>query len=202
MAVVVLLAGCARQQEVAPPPQLPDAGAQTDAGYAVLPGKLDRFIRYQEQSLALYSKMFEELEKGSGADAGVAASVARIREHALAEARLRESLGLSDGDVRALEQIVGDVVARRAAAAALRTEEDPVAKLKVLAAKMPGEQRAEFQATLAALELQRQAAGSLVEERRKYGDANVDLILTREAQLTAQWNQAISAFARGPGPAR
>lgn len=161
--------------------------------YRMEPDKLDRFISYQERSLALYSKMLDELSRAEAQDGGAASSVARVRKHAAAQEHLRRELGLSERDVREMERIVGDVVARRAMVTS-GTQDDSLQQMRALAAQMPEEQRAEFQATLATLERQQQQAAALTEERRKYGDANVELVLTREAQLARQWNRAIAAF--------
>lgn len=177
-----------------------------DEAYVIRADKLERFIEYQEKTIALYSEMLRE-PASDPADASVdsAPSVARIRKHADAQERVRRELRLSERDVRELERVVGDVISRRAMAASVE-DDASIREMEALSARLPEEKRGEFAATVTALKKQQEAVRTLAEERRKYGDANVDLVLTRETELMRQWNLAIATFAgtrdQKPQPAR
>lgn len=189
---------------------LPGEGAEDlGAPYLIREAKLERFIQYQERTLALYAQMLSDLAQVEGADGGPAESVAVVKRHAEAQERARRSLGLTERDVRELERVVGDVISRRSAAGGVDPDEE-VKKLEALAEKLGPEQRVELDRTLEGLRAQQRETLALTEERRKYGDRNVDLVLSREEVLTAQWNRAISTFSGGtstpngaaPAPAR
>lgn len=178
-----------------PDAELEDGGGQASQ-YAVTQDGLERFIKYQERTLVLYAQMLDELGRADvPADAGTGAgAVARVKKHAEAQESVRRELGLSARDVRELERIVGDVISRRSVANAAE-EDESIRQMQALAAKLPEEQRAEFEATIKLLREQQAQTRSLAQERAEYGDGNVDLVLSHEAELTRQWNEAISTFA-------
>ncbi|MBX5482698.1 MAG: hypothetical protein IRZ16_12790 [Myxococcaceae bacterium] len=188
--------GSARATVPAPPP--------VDGGYVVDPDKLDRFIRYQRRTLASSAQMLEALarEEGSGLDGGMPSpeAVAELRRLASGQERLREELGLTEEDVRVLEDLVGEVISRRADVAGPE-EAESIRQMKALAETLPEEQRADFEAAIASIEQQREALHSLDDVRRRFGSENVDRVLAREADLTRNWNDAIAAFA-GTAPRR
>lgn len=171
---------------------------EAGAAYVITAQRLDRYIKYQDETLKLYAEMMAALDDvGQVADAGAAAGAAPIqviRRHARAQERARRKVGLTARDVHELERVVGDVISRRAMAEALVTDA-PVQEIETLAARLPTEQRGELVRTLENLKKREQETRTLAEERKKYGDANVDQVLTREQELTRQWNQAIATFA-------
>ncbi len=179
---------------------LPSESAEDAAApYLIKEAKLERFIEYQEQTLSLYAQMLADLSKAESADGGAMAQVSVVKRHAEAQERARRGLGLSERDVRELERVVGDVISRRAVAGSVDAEAD-MRQLEALAAKLGPEQRVELDRTLEQLRAQQKETAALTEERRKYGDRNVDLVLSREEVLTRQWNRAIATFS-GAGAA-
>ncbi len=202
-----LLGGCPEQAPISRPSSaaldepltdLPADGTEEGAGpYQIHPARLDKFIAYQEQTLALYQQMLAELGRVEGTDGGAAAAVGLVKKHAQAQEKARRSLGLSERDVRELERVVGDVIARRALAQSLEGEKS-LQELEGLAARLSPEQRGEVDKSIAARRAEYAGTLALTEERKKYGDENVDLVLTREEVLTQQWQQAIATFAGSP----
>jgi hypothetical protein len=150
---------------------------------------LGRFIRFQERMLPLQAQMLAELAR---ADAGTA-TVAAIQRYTAAQEAARGEVGLSESDVEQLESIVTDVISRRAALAS-DDSEATLEEMQALAGRLPVEQRAEFDATLAPLRRQAEESRALVAERERYGGENVDRVLARETELTEQWNRAIAIF--------
>jgi hypothetical protein len=174
----------------------PDAGR---APYRVESDALARFIRFQERVLSLHAKMLSELARAERVDSGTA-TVAAIRRYAQAQELARLEVGLTERDVEELEAVVTDVISRRAALAGDDAEET-LREMEALAARLPAEQRAEFDATLAPLRRQSEESRRLAAQRERYGADNVDRVLEREAELTEQWNRAIAIFS-GIAPER
>lgn len=179
-------------------PLTPTSDGSKGAQYVITAQRLDRFIKYQEQTLKLYAEMMSALEgleqPGDAGTRSGAAPIEIIRRHARAQEQVRRQVGLSAQDVHELERVVGDVISRRAMAEAL-VHEAPVQEIESLAARLPPEQRGELVRTLSNLKKREQETRTLEEERKKYGDANVDQVLTREEELTRQWNLSIATFA-------
>jgi hypothetical protein len=199
------VAGCRSEPSSAPSEPVAPVGLDVQAlptgvpeeptgPYVIRAAKLERFIEYQEKTLALYSEMLADLGRAEAEDAGAAAPVAVVKRHAEAQERARRALGLTERDVRELERVVGDVISRRALAQVL-DDGQSLQQLEALAARLGPGQRDELDRTLEQLRAQQAETVALSEERRKYGDANVDLVLSREEVLTRQWNHAISTFA-------
>jgi hypothetical protein len=73
--------------------------------------------------------------------------------------------------------------------------DDSLERTKALQDKLSGPQREELSQAIAEMERTRSEFARLTEERRKYGDANVDLLIARETELTRAWKEKMAAFA-------
>jgi hypothetical protein len=163
--------------------------------YGVTVEGLDRYLAFQEKALALHAQTVRELTALEQRDAGTGPEAsALVRRQVEAITALRRDAGLTDRDVRELEQIVGEVISRRALASTAE-EEASFTDLENLAARLSEENRARLQASLASVRAQQQALESLADERARYGDANVDAVLSRERELTRLWQRTIATFA-------
>jgi hypothetical protein len=198
--ILFLLSSCSRAPEHSAqktPAQHPGSGH--DGGfrgpYLVVADTLDRFIRYQDRVLALQGEMLAELSRLEQVDGG-AAAVSVIHRQVEAEEGVRRNLALTERDVEELEAMVGDVISRRATLT-IDNAREALREMEALASRLPAEQRAEFDATVAALRRQFEQSRELTEERKRYGAENVERILAREAELTAQWNRALAIFSGG-----
>jgi len=190
IATILSLSPCSRTPEhrarAAAAPTSSAAPAELPGCYLVRAETLERFIRYQEHVLALEAEMAAELSR-------TAAVAPVIRKQVDAEDRIRRELGLTERDVEELEAIAGDVISRRARLS-MDDARQTLREMEALAARLPMEERAEFDATLAALSRQLDDSRGLAEERERYGVDNVERVLAREAELTDQWNRAIAVF--------
>lgn len=213
LASLLILTACQQERDPAAPPSPAIQSAKEDVApldaesleaksrYVVKEGTLDKYIAYQDKTMALYSALLEQLGKAEGQDGGTERhkTVALFRKHADAQEKVRREVGLSARDVYELERIVGDVISKRAVSPPAEQLES-LRRMEELALQIPEAERPEFEKKLGALREAVATRDPLVEERRKYGDDNVDLVLTREKPLTRQWNHAISTFAGTAAP--
>lgn len=144
--------------------------------------RLDRYLAYQRAVL--------KAESTPPADGG---GLALLEQVALAEEAARKKFALGEREIDALDEMVTDVLDERTYAQAADLEK-LVKQGEEMNQKLPEDLRADFEVELDAIRRQRDAAKDLPEERERYGSANVELLLTREAELTALWNERI----RGP----
>lgn len=162
-----------------------DAQPRADGGHSpaallpksLTPEALDAFIAYQETLL--------EVDRGLGADpttgsldggasaATKAAERRRLEALATLEDEARRRSHLSDAELDAWESLVTDVLAARGRADP-ELERDLAKKLDRLAERAPG------------LDLRQGAAPEMAAVRARYGDAAVELVLSREAVLRRQ----------------
>ncbi|MGA9525409.1 MAG: hypothetical protein WBV82_28375 [Myxococcaceae bacterium] len=172
-------------------PEIPVAPGQ----YAVTPEAVDRYLAFQDRSLKLHGETVRELIALEQRDAGTGPEAAAlVRRQAEAVMALRQEAGLTDRDVRELERIVGDVISRRALAATAE-EAAALSDLENLAARLSDADRTALETSLASVREQQRALEALTEERKRYGDANVDAVLSRERELTRLWQRTIVTFA-------
>ena len=173
---------------------LADAGAvgrvslTADAGpYRLTAAKLEAFLQYKravlqggEPSTAQLSELLRAV------DAGVPGAVDRawavLHQQGMGEAAARERAGLTSAEVRLIESMAADVAAAR-----LFTRPLGLGKLSEDLASarnsLPADRREAVDATLAALREDEARVEHLADEREAWGDANVDLLLTREKDL-------------------
>lgn len=181
-----------------------EAGAEFGpSAYGVTKEKLDAYVGYQRKLLEAYEALLRDMAKVQGRmlDGGgelladMNAAMKLIESKAKAEEAARKEAGLSEEDVNGIAEVVTAVIGQRQLAQALQTEEE-LTKLEELAAKLTPEQREELEPQLAAMRERNEELQKLLEVRRTYGDANVDIVLTREADLTKNYQDMLNTFGR------
>jgi hypothetical protein len=156
--------------------------------FALTDAKLSSYLAYQHRMLQLYASRLD----GGGSDAG--GSLSKLAE---AEEDARKKSGLSRHELSAIEQMVRAVIGKRVYGATPPSD-DSLERMKALHSKLSGERREEVGRSIADLEKTREEFARLTEERRQYGDANVDLLLAREAELTRSFKEAMATFVPRP----
>jgi len=176
----------------------PDAaGANPEGAYVLTKEKLDAYVRYQKALIGIYDGLLTALEKlpatalkpdaGRGAVAGANAAMRVLEGKARAEEQARTETGLSERDAREIERMVMAIVNKRNMGRSF----DPTTAIKqweAMREKVPADQRAELDKSINDLKEQQAELVKLSEERQQFGDANVDLILSREDELTQNYN--------------
>lgn len=204
-------AEAALEEEAAPPPALTAA-------------RLGAFIRYQQLRLESDATLERRVGDaalrlelaggpGAGAEAGAQpaaaqkasqkaarSAVAAMEARAAAEEDARTQAGLTPAEVRAFTTLVGDVLRPRLLARTLGLEET-LRALEEQRGKLQGEKLAELDAQLASLRARAEALRRLPQERSRYGDAAVDLVLAREADLLRNHDAMMARLAGGGPPA-
>ncbi len=173
------------------------------SAYVVTKPKLEAYVGYQRRLLEAYeallrdmAKVHGRLKEGEGEMvADVNAAMKLIESKAKAEEQARKEAGLTEEDVNGLAEVVTAVISQRQLAQALQTEEE-LKKLEEMAAKLTPEQREELEPQLAAMRERNEELQKLTEVRRTYGDANVDLVLTRETELAKNYQDMLNTFGR------
>jgi len=191
----------ARQAQGPVPAPAGQPNAVAAAPLLVSNEKLDRYLAYQDATLKGYLATIAEAQKLSGpSDAGVhqaARGLALIRAQQAAEQAARERLGLTEAEVTQLQRVVSEVITRRKVASMVNYDAQ-LKQFETLRAQLPADQRASLTETIASLQQQRDETVQLTEERRQYGDANIDAVLAREKELAAaqdRWVQAVASSA-------
>jgi hypothetical protein len=166
--------------------------------------KLDRYLLYQKRMVALYSGLLKEtgtIAKGRGTQVHrrelTPSRQGALEKLAAEEERARAQSGLSLEELSAMEQIVREVIGKRIYGAAL-SEDESVQRMEEMKAKLPAEWQAETEKSIAEIRRSQEAIHRLPEERSKYGNANVDIVLSREAELTRAWKETVALFAKDP----
>jgi len=148
--------------------------------YQITPQKLDAFLRYHS---------LRSVELG---DAGQTASAERqTRDFDQA----RTQAGLSVLDLEQLESMVTKVIGKRAFGRQM-ADDKSLEMLENVKAKVPLHRQKDLEQLAGWNKAQRDQALSLVEERKRFGDANVDLILSREAELLRIWDLELAQLTR------
>jgi hypothetical protein len=191
----------------AAPPRGEQAGAEepqaeADAGpYALTKEKLDAYVGYQRKLLEAYDTLLKDLAqakkdaKQGDELAEVNATMKLIEGKAKAEEAARKEAGLSEEDVNGIADVVTAVIGQRQMIQALQMDEE-LTKLEEMQAKLTPEQREELAPQVAAMRERVEEVQKLTEVRNTYGDANVELVLTREADLTKNYQDMLSTFGR------
>jgi hypothetical protein len=167
--------------------------------YVLTQAKLDAYVGYQRRVLDAYAAMAKELQvvqaraSAPGSDPGLSDSMKAIESKAEAESKARAEAGLSEEDVNRIGALVTDVVTQRHMAAMLDLAGE-VKKLEAMQAKLKPEQQKELAPQLEAMRQRVQETERLVSVRRTHGDANVDLVLTREQELMQSYQDMLRSF--------
>jgi hypothetical protein len=178
----------------------PEAAA-AHGPYALTKEKLDAYVGYQRKLLDAYETLLKDLaqvkrDAGKGDDlAEVNATMKLIEGKARAEEAARKEAGLSEEDVNGIADVVTAVISQRQLTQSFHIEEE-LKKLEEMQAKLRPEQREELAPQLAAMRERIEELQKLTEVRRTYGDANVDLVLTREEDLAKNYQDMLNTFSR------
>ncbi|QQR42677.1 hypothetical protein JKA73_26845 [Myxococcus xanthus] len=207
--VLVAFSACKKPEDASGPPvgaageQAPGApGGVVEAGpYTVTKEKLDAYVGYQRRMLEVYGSLMKGLQNlGALVDAGTPEAMAAAREglkvveaKAKAEAEARREAQLSEADVNGIAEVVTAVVSQRQLGRTLQYEEE-LKKLEALQAKLPPEQQQGMAPQVASMRAQVEAFQTLADARRDYGDANIDVVLTREEDLIQNYQEMIRVF--------
>ncbi|MBZ4416756.1 hypothetical protein [Myxococcus sp. RHSTA-1-4] len=208
----VLLAFSACKKEEAASRPAPEQAAGGSAGgpedgedgagpYVVTKEKLDAYVGYQRRMLEVYGSLLKGLHNlGALVDAGTPEAMASARAglkvveaKAKAEAEARAQAGLSEADVNGIAEVVTAVISQRQLGRTLQYEEE-LKKLEALQEKLPPEQQEGMAAQVASMRRQVEAFEKLADARREYGDANVDVVLTREEDLMKNYQEMLRVF--------
>jgi hypothetical protein len=148
--------------------------------------KLSAYLAYQRRMLQLYATRLD------GGDTRLSAP--KLAE---AEEEARKQSGLERAELAAIELMVRAVIGKRLYGAT-PPGDDSLERMKALREKLSGKRREELARSIAELETSRDEFARLTEERRKYGDANIDLVLAREPELRRAWKEMMATFAPRP----
>ncbi|KFE72408.1 hypothetical protein [Hyalangium minutum] len=169
--------------------------------YPLTKEKLDAYVGYQRKLLEAYETLLKDLaqtkrDAGKGDDlAEVNATMKLIEGKARAEEAARKEAGLSEVDVNGIADIVTAVISQRQLTQSFHIDEE-LKKLEEMQAKLRPEQREELAPQLAAMRERTEELQKLTEVRRTYGDANVDLVLTREEDLAKNYQDMLNTFSK------
>ncbi|WIG98796.1 hypothetical protein [Myxococcus sp. SDU36] len=207
--LLVAFSACKKPEDASGPPagvvgeQAPSApDSVVEAGpYPVTKEKLDAYVGYQRRMLEVYGSLMKGLQNlGALVDAGTPEAMAAAREglkvveaKAKAEAEARREAQLSEADVNGIAEVVTAVISQRQLGRTLQYEEE-LKKLEALQAKLPPEQQQGMAPQVASMRAQVEAFQTLADARRAHGDANVDVVLTREEDLIQNYQEMIRVF--------
>jgi hypothetical protein len=214
-----VLSGC--KKEEAPAPARQAAGTEAGAGsrevpteapeafddskpYALTQAKLDAYVGYQRQVLDAYAAMARELQAAKarltagtldaqGRPVGMTESMKAIESKAESEAQARREAGLSEEDVNRIGSLITDVITQRHMAAMLDLAGE-LEKLEEMQARLKPEQQKELAPQIEAMRQRVEETEKLVSVRKVHGDANVDLVLTREQDLMRNYQDMLKSF--------
>lgn len=181
--ILLLAAGCKKDSTVVVDagPAVAAAPAPEDAGQVLTPAMVDAYLRYQKAAAGAQV----------GGDGG-AMDRARNDEAAL------KANGLTEAQAQWIDEMVSVVVARRMVTQ-LADNRDFMPDLQAMGSSLNDEQKKHMAEAMAAFKAQQAAAKELTEERKRYGSANIDVLLTREAELVKAWTEQMGIGAFG-GP--
>ena len=192
-ALILLGTGCRRTEPRQPAaeagpvvvvPAAPDAGLQLSVG------KLDAFLAYERllrgepaPSSREVRRLSQAVDGGARALEEAYAGLNRRTERAQA-ARL--DAGLTQAEVQALETLTAEVALARAGSGGPEMEE-ALRSLEAAKDQLPAEQRAGVERTVARLRAHQERSRTLSDVRAHWGDAAVDVVLTREQAVLELW---------------
>jgi hypothetical protein len=204
---VGLLAGC-RKEEHAQPPAMPAAGTRAgsesqpapeeDTPYSLTTDKLEAFIGYQRKMLEVHASLAKGMQLAraqveSGAALEGKAALKALEGKAQAEAKARQEAGLSEEDVNRISALVTEVISQRQLAVTLDLGSE-LKRLEALQARLEPPQQKELAPQVEEMKRQVEALERLGRLREQYGDASVDLVLTREKELTENYRGLLQAY--------
>ncbi len=171
--------------------------------YVLTPAKLDAYVVYQRTVQSSYAAMAQSLQAARARRQGTAPpedktpgageSLKSIESKAELETQARQDAGLSWEDVNRIGVIVTDVITQRHMGTMLDLSSE-LKKLQEMQARLKPEQAAELAPQIDILRQRVQETEQLVSVRKLHGDANVDLVLTREKDLMANYQDMLRSF--------
>jgi hypothetical protein len=200
--VVLAMFGCDKGGS-APAPVLPRAVAPSARPAAdphkpyVLDGdKLDRYIKYHRTVIAASFDALRNIGQ-IGPDAGTVTTLVGVKgalgdQKDKMDAALKES-GLTDADVTAIDPMVKDLSIQFTLGASFN-QDALIEMLEKQAAQAPPQAKAQMEKSIAEMKAQKEARATLSVERKKWGDANVDVLVSRREQLVQMTNEGIAAL--------
>ncbi|OJH40953.1 hypothetical protein [Cystobacter ferrugineus] len=211
-----LLSGCKKEEPAATagPRQEAEAGREAPGAgadpfddskpYVLTREKLDAYVSYQRTVQSAYASVARDLQaararfqeapgtpaQGQGR---LSESMKAIESKAELEDKARRDVGLSEQDVNRIGSLVTDVITQRHMAAMLDLSGE-LQKLEQMQARLKPEQAAELAPQIDAMRLRLQETEKLSSVRKIHGDANVDLVLTREQELMNNYQDMLRSF--------
>jgi hypothetical protein len=174
-------------------PAAPQAPKKPGSGYTVTLENLDRYIRYRQESDAVMIGAAQAMAQAGDESGGFMGQMQKMRKADLA---LREKHGLGSEDFQHLDKMVRDVSNARflPESAMFKAMIQMNEQRAATTPKGPGQDMARAMAAM--VRKQMETGPQLREQRAEYGDANVDLILSRESTLKALWLRADAEAAK------
>ena len=181
---IIALAGCKKEpvSQGVDERTLSDSNGAAGVPLKLTDPKLASYIGYQRRMLEVYATRL---------DAGATADLAPVVE---AEEQARRQSGLQQRELSEIEQMVRAVIGQRVYGGAVPGD-DSLERMRAVQSKLSGQGREEVAKSIAEVERSREELVRLADERRRFGDANVDLLLAHEAELTGLWKQTMATFA-------
>ncbi len=211
----VVLASVACRKESPPPPVIsattrprpssaPVPPPEPAKPYVLDAAKLDRYIEYQRKVIAASRETLQNIAK-IGADAGTFSALSQssgaLQEQGNAvNAALKES-GLSKEDVHAIEPMVNDVTAELMASETVN-QMNIIKMLEDQMQHVPPDARAQMEKTVKQIKDEQEARAKLTKEREKYGDANVDLLVSKKDALLQLFKDSMRILGGGSKTAK
>ncbi|QRK08178.1 hypothetical protein JQX13_50975 [Archangium violaceum] len=213
-----MVAGC--KKEEAPAPAREETGVAAGMGeqaaptgvaedfddskpYVLTQAKLDAYVGYQHKVLEAYAAMAKELQavkarltagtETPGKGPSLSESMKAIESKAESEARARREAGLTEEDVNRIGALVTDVITQRHMSTMLDLAGE-LKKLEDMQAKLKPEQARELAPQIEVMRRRVQETEKLVSVRKVHGDANVDLVLSREQELMTNYQDMLRSF--------
>ena len=175
-------------------------GAPAPGSYTLTKEKLEAYVGYQRKLLEAYETLQKDLARvkldaGGDAMAEVNATMKLIEGKAKAEEAARKQAGLSEEDVNGIGEVVTAVIGQRQILQALQLDAE-LNKLEEMQAKLTPAQREELAPQVAAMRERVEEVQKLTGVRARDGDPNGDLGLTREEELTKNYQDMLDTFSR------
>jgi hypothetical protein len=145
---------------------------------------LEGYLRYQPVRTKL-------LDRLAGLPRGGEDAVRALEARANADEAARAQAGLTYEEVRRMDALLAEVLEARSIAAAL-TADGAIEAWDKMREKLPDSQRADLDPAIEKMSREREEARGLSRARKEFGEANVDLLLTRERELTLNYNAWLS----------
>jgi len=195
LAAVVLVLAAACRRPLGTGPEV-DAGLAVaaapgpDAGLALTLSKVDGFLAYERLLRGDGAPSAREVRRlAQGVDGGARAleeAYAGLRRRTEQAQGVRADAGLTDAEVQALEALTAEVALARAGSGGPELDE-ALRSLEESKDRLPADQRAGVERTVARLRAQQERAQTLSDVRAKWGDAAVDTVLVREKAVLELW---------------